>query len=47
MNDTCFYCDQPITEPSIHFVNFFHNYNDREETLCPSCYKEWLEGIKE
>ncbi|WP_194709699.1 hypothetical protein [Radiobacillus deserti] len=47
MSTTCFYCEQTITEPSLHFINFFHDFKEREEALCSDCYKEWLEGIKE
>ncbi|WP_407268650.1 hypothetical protein [Radiobacillus sp. PE A8.2] len=47
MNTQCFYCDDAITGKAIRHISFFHNENDREETLCPDCYKEWLEGNKD
>lgn len=47
MENTCFYCDDAIEERNIHYISFFHEYREREETLCDVCYSEWLEGIKE
>lgn len=47
MKETCFYCDDHLHDNRLHYVSFFHNAVEREETLCDVCYAEWLEGIKE
>ncbi|MDC3417352.1 hypothetical protein [Aquibacillus salsiterrae] len=47
MIESCFYCGSHVIEGALHQINFFHNDVDREEMLCPECYKDWLEGIKE
>jgi hypothetical protein len=45
MNETCFYC-QCECDDQVHYVSFYVSNEEREEALCPECYKEWLNGIK-
>ncbi|WP_165820860.1 hypothetical protein [Pueribacillus theae] len=47
MENKCFYCDDEIDEKHVHYISFFHENEEREETMCKHCYAEWLEGIKE
>jgi hypothetical protein len=43
----CFYCENDIQHEELHMVSFFKEDHELEETLCDTCYSEWLEGIKE
>ncbi|ARP42498.1 MULTISPECIES: hypothetical protein [Geobacillus] len=45
MNETCFYC-QCECDDNVHYVSFYTNGKEHEETLCPECYEEWLQGMK-
>lgn len=47
MDQTCFYCDNQMSEKNAHHVSFLIDAADRNETLCDICYKDWLEGIKD
>ncbi|KIL74595.1 hypothetical protein ACP2W0_09735 [Pseudobacillus badius] len=46
MDQTCFYCDEDLTQKRTHYISFFHENQEREETMCEYCYSEWLQGIK-
>jgi hypothetical protein len=47
MPEKCFYCESNMDgQETIHQVSFYANNEEREETLCPDCYQEWLQGIK-
>jgi uncharacterized CHY-type Zn-finger protein len=46
VNYNCFYCTNDIDEHEIHFVTFHMTNTEKEETLCPECYQEWLQGTK-
>ncbi|MBM7655639.1 hypothetical protein [Neobacillus cucumis] len=46
MVEKCFYCTDDIEEKQFHIVPFVTMNEERDETLCNDCYKEWLEGIK-
>ncbi|MEH7108750.1 MULTISPECIES: hypothetical protein [Bacillaceae] len=46
MIETCFYCSDEIEDTKFHHVSFISANQERDETLCEECYKEWLHGIK-
>jgi hypothetical protein len=47
-SDNCFYCQKTFTDDVFfHPVTFIYNEDERDEYLCPECYKEWLEGVKD
>jgi hypothetical protein len=47
MNHICFYCEHVIKVQKEYLVSFYIQNEEREETLCSECYKEWLQGLKE
>ncbi|WP_181832976.1 hypothetical protein [Bacillus taeanensis] len=47
MSNQCFYCQYEIDNQKLHVVSFYNVNQECEEVLCPECYREWLEGIKE
>jgi hypothetical protein len=46
MGEKCFYCTDELDESQRHFVTFVSSNQERDETLCPDCYQEWLQGLK-
>lgn len=46
MLEKCFYCTTEIEERQLHYVSFVSSNQERNESLCDECYKEWLEGLK-
>ena len=46
MMNRCFYCGEGINEDEQHEVAFFQEQTELIKMLCPTCYLEWLEGIK-
>lgn len=46
MGEKCFYCECECEESKMHYVSFYTSNEEREEVLCPECYKEWLHGMK-
>jgi hypothetical protein len=46
MLEKCFYCTTEIEKRQLHYVSFVSSNQERNESLCDECYKEWLEGLK-
>ncbi|MBT2639904.1 MULTISPECIES: hypothetical protein [unclassified Bacillus (in: firmicutes)] len=46
MKDQCFYCANSLEENYHHGI-FTIADEQVDKPLCPDCYKDWLEGIKE
>ncbi|SDZ30290.1 hypothetical protein SAMN05421736_109109 [Evansella caseinilytica] len=46
MSEQCFYCQDEIGENK-RYALFIKENDALEVPLCPECYQEWLEGIKE
>lgn len=35
-----------MEQKETHYVTFYDEVSERNETLCDGCYREWLESIK-
>lgn len=46
MDSQCYYCQHDAGD-KVYYITIYEVDDEHDEPLCDSCYKDWLESMKD